>query len=311
MRFCPERKTFFPSDPLPANMNKSKVRQTALVLIYSVLEHGGDAATFDFDLFWSIAQEKEVERYILAQARAIGHICRASKDMDRLLAERVQAVLGATQGDLTTARLREDVARYVDQSTLLAGDLQKQQICLVDKRRDILGQLSKDNKNVILRARAVEGLGRNLLPTLADYPAYRSVLDPFAAILRRQGRMLALCASVETPEALAGSGEFTSLIRSAEMLAELRPATERLARGVLAHREEYDARIATRLENYSPERLDVLDKSILYLALYELEVNGLEVPIVISEATALADAYSGSKSAPFIHGVLAALLRKD
>ncbi len=291
-------------------MNKSKVRQSALILIYSVLENGGDAAAFDLDLFWSIAQEKEQERYTLAETKAIGHICRSAQDSARLLSERVDAVHGTTQGDLTTARLREDIERYARQFARFCGMVSDLQILLTDKRRDSAEPLARLNRDIILLARAVEGLGADLLPTLADFPAYRAVLEPFAATVRRFARMLALCAAVETPSALAGSGEFTALIRSAETLASLRPAAEELALAVLAHRAEYDTRIAERLENYSPERLDVVDKSILYLSLYELEVNGLDMPIAVSEATALADAYSGSKSAPFIHGVLAALMRK-
>ncbi len=292
-------------------MNKSKVRQSALLLIYSVLENGGDAASFDLGLFWSIAQEKEQDRYTMAEAKAIGHICRSLPDASRLLAERVQAVQDAMQGDLTTARLREDVERYARQASVLTAAFSAQQMSLVDKRRDTTDQLALCNRDVIRLARAVEGLGRDLLPTLADFPAYRAVWEPFAATVRRVGRILSLCAAVETPAALADSGEFAALVRCAETLAELRPAAEELALAVLARREEFDARIAACLENYSTERLDVVDKSILYLSLYELEVNGLAMPIAISEATALADAYSGSKSAPFIHGVLAALMRKD
>ncbi len=292
-------------------MNKSKIRQSALLLIYALLENGGDTAQFDYDLFWNIAHEKEQDRYTTAEAKAIGHICRVAKDNERLLADRVQAVLDAMQGDLTTARLREDVERYARQTAVFVSALSAQQACLVDKRRDTTDQLALCNRDVIRLSLAVEGLGRNLLPTLADFPAYRAVLEPFAASVRRNGRMLAQCAAVDAPRSLSGSGEFTALIRSAEVLAELRPAAQSLALAVLAHREDFDARIAARLENYSTERLDVVDKSILYLSLYEWEVNKLDAPIVISEATALADAYSGSKSAPFIHGVLAALMRKD
>ncbi len=292
-------------------MNKSKVRQSALLLIYSVLENGGDPAGFDSDLFWSIAQEKEQEHYDIAEARAIGHICRSAGDACRLLAERVSAIHDSMGGDLTTARLREDVERYARRAAEFANKLREQQLCLTSKRRENTEELSRLSRELILLSRATDGLGRDLLPTFADYPAYRAVLDPLAATLRRLGRILSLCSSVETPSALAGSGEFTSLIRCAETLAELRPAAEKLALAVLAHRAEYDERIAACLENYSPERLDVVDKGILYLSLYELSVNGLEMPIAISEATALADSYSGSKSAPFIHGVLAALMRQN
>ncbi len=292
-------------------MTKSKVRQSALVLIYAVLENGGDTATFDFDLFWSIAQEKEQDRYTIAEARAIDHICRPAQDAARLLAERVEAVHNAMDGDMTTARLREDIERYARQYARFASDLVAQQRCLTSKRRETTDELAELNRNLLHLARAVDGLGADLLPLLADFPAYRNVLESLGAAIRRQSRMLSLCAGVENPASLAGTAAFAPLVRSANMLAELRPAAEELALAVLARRAEYDARIAERLENYSPERLDVVDKGILYLALYELEENGLTAPIVISEATSLANEYSGAKSAPFIHGVLAALIRKD
>lgn len=35
-----------------------------------------------------------------------------------------------------------------------------------------------------------------------------------------------------------------------------------------------------------------------------MEMEELPVPIIVSEATALADTYSGTKSARFIHGII-------
>ncbi len=292
-------------------MNKSKVRQSALSLIYAVLENGGDTTVFDFDLFWDIAQEKECDHYAMAEAKAVAHTCRNLPDAARVAASRVQAVRDALEGDLTAAKLREDTERYAGQLTQLVAAQRAQQLCLADKRRDGTAQLALCNKDVIRLAYAVEGLGRALLPTFADYPAYRAVLDPFAAAVRRCGRLLAPCAALDNPASLEGAGEFAALVRSAEVLQALRTAAEELALAVLGRRAEYDGRIAAKLDNYSPDRLDMVDKCILYLALHEMEVNGLDMPIVVSEATALADAYSGSKSAPFIHGVIAALARKD
>ncbi len=290
-------------------ISRSKIRQAALHLVYAVQENGGDTVGFPFDLFWEIAQEKDVDHFVNAQAKAIVHACRASRDSARLLGERAQAALDALHGDLTASRLREDIERYSAQSAVFDAALAAQRLCMDDKRRDGSGQLDLCNRDVLRLAAAVEGLGRALLPTLPDFPVYRSVLDPLAALLRRRGRMLALCAALATPGALEGQGDYAPLIRSAETLERLRPAAERLALGVLAHRAEYDARIDAQLHHFTTERLDAVDRCILYLSLYEMEENGLEMPIVISEATALADTYSGSRSAPFIHGILAALHR--
>ena len=153
-------------------------------------------------------------------------------------------------------------------------------------------------------------MGRDLLPRFADFPAYRQQLDALAAAINRRARMLQVCTTLGNPLELAGTPEYVNMVRLAQDMQELRPAVEDLATRVIARIPLVEPRLEGMLENYSVERLDMVDKAILYIALYELEENGLDVPIVVSEATALANEYSGSKSAQFIHGVIAAAASK-
>lgn len=79
-----------------------------------------------------------------------------------------------------------------------------------------------------------------------------------------------------------------------------------IVEGVLEHRKELDAEIATLAPEFPIEQMPRIDKNILRIALYELRVSG-DAPagVVIDEAVELAKLF-GSEAAPkFVNGVLA------
>ena len=287
-------------------VNKSKVRQSALNLIYAVEANGGELNNFDLNLFWRISQEKETDHYRVALCKAIVHVARASADSARLLATRVEAAVEAMQADMTAGRLLADIERVQKRSAEFESALAAMRYCAKDKRQDTTDQLELCCKDVLNLAVAVEGLGHDLLPTLPDFPMYRSVLEPLKSAVLRRARLMAAVGALRDPLKLEGQQEFVGLVRCVRLLQELRPEAEKLAMAILERKPLLEARLAALLQNYSTARLDVVDRCILYIALYELEYNKLDTPIVVSEANALADAYSGGKSAPFIHGVISA-----
>lgn len=287
-------------------INKSKVRQATLNMLYAVEENGGTLENFDSDLFWRITQEKETDHFRTALAKALVHATRASVDSQRLLETRIEAVLNTMHGDMTAASLVEDIERLQKRSAEFESALAAMRYCIKDKRQDTTDDLEKCSRFVMDLAVIVEGLGRELMPKFEDFPAYRAKLDSLRSAIMRRGKQMALCAAMRTPLALKDQNEYVGLVRCAEMLDELRPQAEKMALAIIAKRDEYEQKLTTLLQNYSTARMDVVDKCIIYLSFYEMEVNKLDIPIVVSEATALADAYSGGKSAPFIHGIISA-----
>ena len=145
-----------------------------------------------------------------------------------------------------------------------------------------------------------------MTPIVEKYREYRAVKESIEESLMMLEEKLDDDFRDLVKEELAENKEYAGLARQAQDIQELRPAVETLAAGIIAHIPLMEPRLEGLLTNYSVERLDYVDKAILYISLYELEVNGLDTPIVVSEATALANEFSGSKSAPFIHGIIAA-----
>jgi N utilization substance protein B len=84
-----------------------------------------------------------------------------------------------------------------------------------------------------------------------------------------------------------------------------------LTRGAWEDRGAIDERIADAARNWRVERMAVLDRTVLRLAVHEL-VSHPETPpkVVIDEAIDLARNYSGDEAAKFVNGVLDGVFRK-
>ena len=85
---------------------------------------------------------------------------------------------------------------------------------------------------------------------------------------------------------------------------------EDLVRGMVAHAEEIDRRIEAKSEHWRLNRMAIVDRNILRLAIYELTQNAVPAPVVIDEALELARQFSNDESLSFINGVLDAVHRQ-
>jgi len=97
----------------------------------------------------------------------------------------------------------------------------------------------------------------------------------------------------------------------AQLDEEARAYAVSLARGAWDDRAALDERIADAARNWRVERMTVLDRLVLRLAVHELLAH-IETPprVVIDEAIDLARNYSGNEAAKFVNGVLDGVFRK-
>lgn len=84
----------------------------------------------------------------------------------------------------------------------------------------------------------------------------------------------------------------------------VRAHAEELVNGILSHQSEIDQLIASVLENFSFERLGVVDRNILRLGVYELLHTSVPTPVVINEAIEIARDFGDTKTRNFVNGVL-------
>jgi N utilization substance protein B len=93
--------------------------------------------------------------------------------------------------------------------------------------------------------------------------------------------------------------------------AELRAFASSLARDTVQRIDEVDALIADTAERWRPERMAVLDRLILRMAIGEmLRDPGTPPAVIINEALELARTFSTEESVKFINGMLDAIRKK-
>jgi len=86
---------------------------------------------------------------------------------------------------------------------------------------------------------------------------------------------------------------------------------EELARGAAEMAPAIDHRIADTSENWKLERMPIVDRNILRLAIYEMSRHKTPPAVVIDEALELARQFSGEGSVSFINGVLDAVHKAE
>ena len=84
-----------------------------------------------------------------------------------------------------------------------------------------------------------------------------------------------------------------------------------LTNGVCKHRDETDRLISANAENWSLDRISVIDKNILRLASFELlYCSDTPCKVIIDEAVELGKMYGTEDSKAFINGILDKMARE-
>ena len=89
-----------------------------------------------------------------------------------------------------------------------------------------------------------------------------------------------------------------------------RELVNELVRGVSQHRAEIDAQLANLSRNWRLERMGIVERNVIRIALYELgHAPAVPTAVVINEAVELAKRYSTEDSGRFVNGLLGQMVR--
>ena len=124
-------------------------------------------------------------------------------------------------------------------------------------------------------------------------------------------QMLYLCEAggCSPEEAIATHGEIEQAVRPGSGPGEA--FASRLVLGTVEFVAEIDPVIAASAEHWRPERMALIDRLILRMAVFQmLHVPDVPPNVVIDEAVELARRFGGGDSGRFVNGVLDAIKRR-
>ena len=133
---------------------------------------------------------------------------------------------------------------------------------------------------------------------------------------RRAAREAALQMLYQCEVGRAGASEsiatyWPSRDEDAQVPESAREFANRIVRGTLDRQGEIDRLLSAHAQNWRIERMTVIDRIVLRMAVYEMLAE-TETPskVVINEAIELARSFSGDEAVGFVNGVLDAV-RKE
>jgi len=95
--------------------------------------------------------------------------------------------------------------------------------------------------------------------------------------------------------------------RAAKATEPTRAFANRLFEGATKDTTAIDELIVRQAENWRLERLAVIDRAILRLAIYELRTTDTPPKVILNEAVELAKKFSSEDSGSFVNGILDAV----
>lgn len=285
--------------------NRRQIREATIQFLYcSDLEGGANPAALR-EPFWEFLSETDRRNLHVATFRTLHHLAHGREERLSNFLERSQLSLSHLTALPQAERLKESLTRLISLESswnLAFSKLSKlpktgDDSVVADEFADALESFFKTDRDLAFHR-------EEFLRGVIDFPSLKSHLEPVSAAVRRLQRISDRLRMVEQPENFPEQADLAKLRESKSEIADLRARTDELVDAILATKEELDKKLATIIENFSPSRIDPVDRAILRLGTYELMHTKTPPNAVINEAIELAKRFGNSDSGRFVNGIL-------
>ncbi len=92
---------------------------------------------------------------------------------------------------------------------------------------------------------------------------------------------------------------------------EIDPWARELAEETVADAVELDGRITAAAEDWTADRLGVVERSALRVAIHELDLGEVPPEVAINEAVAFTKRYASDEGARLVNGILGRIQREE
>jgi N utilization substance protein B len=292
---------------------RRKIRETAVQLLYCAHQRGGRAPEDLREAFWRLVSEPDRRRFLTATLRAIRQTARQHPARLDAWSQRMPAARAAAAADPDAAPLLDAIDRVAAAESRLAAALESLRRLPLDGDDDEITPRLESAVDAFFaahdRARAER---RRFLEATEDFPALLPKLEPLAGAARKLNRISERIEALRQPKLIPEGSESARVRESHEDLAAVREQTDRFIDRVLSQLETIDARIEAIVENFSPERIDPVDRAILRLAAWEILFDPeIPAPVAINEAVEIAKRFGTVESARFVNGILDHMAKEE
>jgi N utilization substance protein B len=285
--------------------SRRQIREAVVQFLYCAdLEGGADPAGLR-DPFWDFVTESDRRSLQLATFRTVHHLAQGREGRLAEFVER-QATAAAFLAAWPEAEgLKSTLARIAELESGWSTALAKlERLPKDDDDASVAASFSDALEHLYLIDRELSAARGRFISDSEDFPALRGQLEAVSATIRRLQRVSDRLRMVEEPEKFPEQADLARLRDSKAEITELRRRADELVDQVLDNKEAIDTTLAAVVDNYSPERIDPVDRAILRLATHEILHAKTPAKVAINEAIELAKRFGTTDSRRFVNGVL-------
>ncbi len=292
--------------------SRRQIREAVVQFLYCAdLEGGADPATLR-DPFWDFVTESDRRSLQLATFRTVHHLAHGREGRLSEFVERHKTASTLLAGWPEAESLKSALQRIAELESGWSTALAKlERLPKDDDDASVANSFGSALQTLFKIDRDLSDTRNRFLRETEDFPALRGHLEAVSATIRRLQRVSDRLRMVEEPEKFPEQADLARLRDSKSDIEELRRRSDELVDLILQNKDRIDSALAAVVDNYSPERIDPVDRAILRLATYEILHAALPHKVAINEAIELAKRFGTSDSKRFVNGVLDRIARQS
>jgi len=292
--------------------SRRQIREAVVQFLYCAdLEGGADPAALR-DPFWDFITESDRRSLQLATFRTVHHLAHGREGRLAEFVERQAAASTLLSAWPEAESLKSDLKRMAELESCWSTNLAKlERLPKDDDHASVAASFGSALAQLFLIDRELSLARNRFIQGIEDFPALIGPLEAVAATIRRLERVSSRLRMVEEPEKFPEQADLTRLRDSKTQIQELRRRADELVDLILVNKEAIDSSLAAVVDNYSPERIDPVDRAILRLATHEILHTEIPPKVAINEAIELAKRFGTNDSSRFINGVLDRIAKQN
>lgn len=284
-------------------LNRRNIREAAIQFLYFHSLQGGAEKTAIEESFWEITQEQSLQKLNYARAKAMLHVAQGRDSKFAKLTEQFPTILAILKANPEAeasplANLLKKIVSEQKRFTTLVEELKTAVKSKGVEKLPVetIQQVAKANQPL---QESHQRWGEMLL----SRPDLKNKLESTTSCISHLLKVSKRLQEIEDPD--SALTDFAHLRASHSEIALSRKSITELIDNILERQEEIDEILAKTIENYQPERVDLVDKAILRLAVYEMQYcEDIPRAVSINESIEIAKRFSSTESSRFINGIL-------
>lgn len=285
--------------------SRRQIREAAIQFLYCSDIEGGASPAELREPFWQFLTESDRKNLSIATFRTVQHLAIGRHTRLVEFVERAEVAKAHITAFPSAEALASDLNRLLAlESSWSLSHTQLEKTPKAGEDQDVADELDSALARFFTIDRDLAFNRDQFLKSSEDFPQLKPQLEALNATIRRLQRISDRLRMVETPERFPDQADLAKIRQSKAEISSLISQTDALVDAVLACKPEIDEKLSALVENYSPERIDPVDRAVLRLGTYELLKTDTPNKVIINEAIELAKRFGTTDSNRFVNGML-------